>query len=396
MYILYLLLGLLAGGAAGYFFARRRVDALQTELRCQQAHYDALLQNERDYAARTRRDIETQFKQAAAEALRTERNELQAESRSQFETLVKPLHEELQRVERSVEAQRTRQAEEQARFDQAMAQMAQQTDRLGHDAAELTRALRGNLRVQGDWGEQVLTRILEASGLRKGEEFCLQATTLTANGTTQRPDVLVNLPGDKHIIIDAKVSLTAYIRYATANDEAGRKQAEQENLQSVRRHIDTLSAKNYERLREGTLSQVLMFVPNEGSYLLAIQADPTLAQYAFRKKVLLVNPSSLMLTLEIAHSLWQTERQEQGIRRIVESAEALYDKFVVFTEKLLRAQTTVGNALTTLEEAERALHTGPGNIVRRLEQLRAFGVSPKKKIPRELTDNEEADSAAES
>ena len=198
--------------------------------------------------------------------------------------------------------------------------------------------------------------------------------------------MVVLCPGDRKIIIDSKVSLTAYATYVAAESEADMQRAAQDNLRSLRRHIDELAGKDYEKLFGGTLSHVLMFVPNEGSYILALRSDPQLGAYAYRKRVLLINPTNLMMSLQLIHNLWQSERQAQGIEEIVRKSSDLYDKFVGFLEKFNRVDSALASARTTFDEARAQLHTGRGNIVRRLEDLKQHGVNPKKKIPIELTE----------
>ena len=391
--ILIALSALAAGTSAGYLWARRRTDDVRRELEDERRRADraetaleaaqAATLKEREQSDRMlsqlrqnftaeREALRADFRRFAVETVRTESELMQKAGTEQTRHLFAPVHEELERMRKSVQEVRLSGVQQHTALEKAMENMMQQTREIGREAADLTRALRSGGKVQGDWGEQLLESILENSGLRRDEEYIVQASTHDEEGNRLRPDVVVLCPGDRKIIIDSKVSLTAYATYVA------------DNLRSLRRHIDELAGKDYEKLFGGTLSHVLMFVPNEGSYILALRSDPQLGAYAYRKRVLLINPTNLMMSLQLIHNLWQSERQAQGIEEIVRKSSDLYDKFVGFLEKFNRVDSALASARSTFDEARAQLHTGRGNIVRRLEDLKQHGVNPKKKIPIEL------------
>jgi len=403
------LLSLLAGSAFGYWMTRRQVLAMrerndelgrrleraETEKRMlveanvrEREQGERMLAQLRDSFHTEREALRMEFRQLAEEATKSGAGELKAGNAEQMKVLFAPVKEELGRVARSIQDARLSSAEQKMALEKTIEHMMRQTRQIGHDAEQLTQALRAGGKVQGDWGEQLLESILENSGLRRGEEFVVQAAATDAEGNRLRPDVVVNCPGGRKIVIDSKVSLTAYAAYVAAESEAELHRLERENLQSVRKHVDELAAKNYDQLFSGALSHVLMFVPNEGSYVLALRSDPQLGTYAFRKNVLIINPTNLMMALQLIYNLWQSERQARNIEEIVHKSSDLYDKFVGFIEKFNKVEAALQNAQRSFNEARGQLHTGNGNIVRRLEALKKMGVTPKKSIPAELVGEE--------
>lgn len=404
------LLSLLAGGVFGYWMAHRQVSAMrgsnaELEKRLERAEAEKRMQQEanarereqgermlaqlRDSFRAERETLRMEFVQLAEKTTKSGTGELKAGNAEQMRALFAPVKEELERVARSIQDARLSSTEQKTALEKTIESMMRQTQQIGHEAEQLTQALRAGGKVQGDWGEQLLESILENSGLRRGEEFVVQAAATDAEGNRLRPDVVVNCPGGRKIVIDSKVSLTAYAAYVAAETEAELHRLERENLQSVRKHVDELAAKNYDRLFSGTLSHVLMFVPNEGSYVLALRSDPQLGTYAFRKNVLIINPTNLMMALQLIYNLWQSERQARNIEEIVHKSSDLYDKFVGFIDKFDKVDAALQNAQRCFNEARGQLHTGNGNIVRRLEALKKMGITPKKSIPAELIGEED-------
>ncbi|MBQ5593348.1 MAG: DNA recombination protein RmuC, partial [Bacteroidales bacterium] len=232
----------------------------------------------------------------------------------------------------------------------------------------------------GDWGEQVLENILENSGLRKDHEYFIQHNIKGENNSNIRPDVLIKCPGNKYIVVDSKVSLTAYIDYVNAQTPDQQQAFAKANRDSVKAHIDELASVNYAKYVDNTIEHVLMFVPNEGSYILALQTDPQIGQYAFKKGVLLINPTNLMMSLQLIYNIWQSERQAKNVETIVSESEALYEKFVTFIGTFSKLKKDIESVSKTFDTAENQLTQGRGNIVRRLENLKTLGVTPKKQI----------------
>ena len=199
-----------------------------------------------------------------------------------------------------------------------------------------------------------------------------------------RPDVIVCCPGGKKIIIDSKVSLTAYVDYLAAETKEEAERHAKANKESIKKHIDELAAKGYSDIVANSMSHILMFVPNEGSYILALRSDPLIAQYAYRKGILLINPTNLMISLQLIYNMWQNERQTKNIEKVIKEGEALYEKFVGFYENWSKIKDQLSGVMALYDKADKQLCDGKGNIVRRLENLKKLGIMPKKNIPGEL------------
>ncbi len=261
----------------------------------------------------------------------------------------------------------------------------------------LTRALKGDTKKQGNWGEVILEKVLERSGLVKGREYETQYQTANQAGDTIRPDAVVNLPDNKHILIDAKVSLTAYEAFTAADNDVERERQLKAHLLSMRSHAKLLAEKNYPSGQGLNAPEfVLMFVPIESSFALAVQGDSELFSYAWDLRVVIVSPSTLLATLRTIASIWKQENQNRNALEIAKKAGDLYDKFSAFTEDLLKVGRQLDTAKDTYSEAMKKLTDGRGNLVRRVEELRSMGAKAGKEInPALLARADEGDEAAE-
>ena len=255
-----------------------------------------------------------------------------------------------------------------------------QTERIGEDAANLSRALKGESKTQGDWGEMVLETLLENSGLQRDEEFFVQETVKSEDGASFRPDVVVKFPEGRSVVIDSKVSLKAYADAVAAEDERERDQLLAEHAKSVHRHVDELSAKSYDKLVKDAIGFVLMFVPNENSYIAAMKQQPDLSRYAYQKRIIIISPSNLLMALQLAYNLWQYDRQSKNVEKIVKTAADLYDKVAGFAETFTDLEAQLQRLARNFEQARGQLFDGKGNVLKRIEGLRALGVTPKKRI----------------
>jgi len=265
---------------------------------------------------------------------------------------------------------------------------------LSSDANNLTRALTGSTKVQGDWGELMLERILESCGLRKDIEYVVQQTFMTESGKMVRPDVLLKLPEGRALIVDSKVSLIAYKEYANSEDDLVQASALRAHLDSVRKHVKELSVKSYEGL-PGVKSPdfVIMFIPLEPAFMLAISKDETLWEDAYRQSVLLVSPTTLLFVLRTVSQLWKTELQRQNVDEIAKRGAAMYDKFVGFVEDLKKVGERLEQAKSSYSDAYGKLKSGSGNLVGQAEKMRELGLKPKKLLPQELLElSEDAES----
>lgn len=336
--------------------------------------------------------MKAQFKELADEVLQDKTRAMKQSNEEQLQAILTPFREKIGELSETVQQSKKENAVNRESIEKTIAQMMQRAAEIGQEADKLTAALKHNGKVQGDWGEVIMERILEESGLRKGEEYFPQASFTTEEGRNERPDMIVQLPGQRKVIIDSKTSLTAYVNYANATDEATRSTFLKDHVASVRKHIDELSAKNYPRLMKGqAVDYVLMFIPNEGSYITAMQADTDLAFYAYRKKVILINPTNLMLALKLVYSLWQSERQNKNVTTIIDRTEKLYNRFVEFSDTFTR----LGNSITQMgklyEKGESQLISGRGNITRQLTNLKECGVTPSKEFSQTMLENSSSD-----
>lgn len=371
------------------------------------------MESERQYAAKLRAESDQQWAQKmetlkqdmqrmnaehqkeAAEQLAAKQSALQENNRLQMDELLKPIKEQFADFKKSVEESKTQnevnKKELQNTFEatmklfqqeqqQAVSLLKEQTSKIGSDAANLTRALKGDSKMQGDWGEMVLETILENSGLRKDEEFFIQENTKDENGKNFRPDVIVRFPEGRSVVIDSKVSLTAYTDALAAETDEERERLMKSHALSVRKHIDELAEKDYSKLVDDAIGFVLMFIPNETSYIAAMKQQPDLSRYAYQKKIIIISPSNLLMALQLAYNLWQYDRQNKNVEKIVKTAADLYDKVVGFEDTF----TSIGDLLTrlsgTYDKAKKQLYDGTGNVMRRVESLKNLGVTPKKQI----------------
>ncbi|CAN7646139.1 DNA recombination protein RmuC [Aquipseudomonas alcaligenes] len=362
----------------------RRLDseraALVAELREQQ---DSHAQRLADLQA-ARDDLRAQFAELAGKIFDEREQRFAETSQQRLGQLLDPLKERIQAFEKRVEESYQQEARERFSLGKELERLQQLNQRLGDEATNLTRALKGQ-KTQGNWGELVLERVLEHAGLEKGREYQTQVSLSSADGQRFQPDVLIQLPGDKQVVVDAKVSLTAYQALIAAEDEAVRAQALKQHVLSLRNHLKGLSVKDYQRL-EGlhSLDFVLLFVPIEAAFAAALQADPGLFQEAYDQHIVIVSPTTLLATLRVIDSLWRQERQSQNAREIAERAGALYDKFVAFVQDL----DEMGSRLQQLDKAYAAarnkLVDGRGNLVSRVENIKLLGARASKSLPTDL------------
>jgi DNA recombination protein RmuC len=333
-----------------------------------------------DYALE---NIKAQLAHITEENLKLRGEELKNSNVEQLGHILAPLREQMRKMEESVRNVDISSAQHKVSIEKSIENLATQAVAVGKHADELARALKNNSKVQGDWGEQILESILESSGLRKGYEYVVQENVKDGKRDL-RPDVIVCCPGGKKIIIDSKVSLTAYVDYLAAETKEEAERHAKANKESIKKHIDELAAKGYSDIVANSMSHILMFVPNEGSYILALRSDPQIAQYAYRKGILLINPTNLMISLQLIYNMWQNERQTKNIEKVIKEGEALYEKFVGFYENWSKIKDQLSGVMALYDRADKQLCDGNGNIVRRLENLKKLGIMPKKNISGEL------------
>ncbi|MCM1320180.1 MAG: DNA recombination protein RmuC [Muribaculaceae bacterium] len=364
--------------------AQRHREEMQEQARRQE---EALQQRE----DALRRESIAQFKALGAELLKQQTGELKQVNSEQINALLKPLEENIEGFRKAVTDSYVSENASRRSLTDQIKQLMELNKTIGMDAKNLTSALKGNTKVQGDWGEMILETMLEKAGLQKDIHFVTQAThredgTLLRNdnGQLQRPDVIVFMPDARKVIIDSKVSLNAYTEYISAESDAEREAAASRNLLSVRRHIDELAGKNYQKSVDDSADHVLMFIPNEGAYLAAIQSDNDLWQYAWNRNVVMVSPTHLFSVLKIISQIWVQDKQNRNTLKIAEKGGDLYDKVVLFVEAMREVGTNLNKAMESYQTATNRLHTGRGNIIRLTEQLKELGAKAHKSLPRQL------------
>ena len=373
-------------------------------------HSQKLLSEMQKQMETSKKLMQEEMRTMAAQMLSESREHLNAADKERLDALLKPLHERIEAFNQNVTAATKEGASNKTEIkttfeetikllqevqtstvksirednERAIKELRQQTERIGNDAASLTQALKGDTKMQGDWGEMILETTLESCGLTKNEQFFLQRSYQDEKGNSFRPDAVIDLPGGEHAVIDAKVSLTAYQAAVNATDATEQELFLKEHIKSIKKHIDELSAKNYETIVPNCIGYVLMFVPYESGYAAAIKTDPSILQYAYRKHIILLSPSNLLMALQLTRTMWQNYRMNKNVEEILRASNDLYDKFVSFGETFLKIGTGIQRLQSDYEKAHSQLSEGKGNIVRRLDNMKMLGITPKKELPEGL------------
>ena len=432
MVFLYFFLGLFLGALLAFLWTRSQVattaQKLSADLAVAKSQLEAAQKNasdsvnaEREHSQKLLSEMQKQMETSkklmqeemrtmAAQMLSESREHLNAADKERLDALLKPLHERIEAFNQNVTAATKEGASNKTEIkttfeetikllqevqtstvksirednERAIRELRQQTERIGNDAASLTQALKGDTKMQGDWGEMILETTLESCGLTKNEQFFLQRSYQDAKGNSFRPDAVIDLPGGEHAVIDAKVSLTAYQAAVNATDATEQELFLKEHIKSIKKHVDELSAKNYETIVPNCIGYVLMFIPYESGYAAAIKTDPSILQYAYRKHIILLSPSNLLMALQLTRTMWQNYRMNKNVDEILHASNDLYDKFVSFGETFLKIGTGIQRLQSDYEKAHSQLSEGKGNIVRRLDNMKMLGITPKKELPEGL------------
>ena len=369
-----IILGSLLTALAAWFVFRNE----RQQYALQQSNQQQTFQTELSHA---RENMRAQFEKEMLE--RTE--QLKKANTENMQQVVTPLKRELDLLRELVAQSKESSDKNTASLAQSIKNIIEHDHQRDKTTQTLANALKNRGKVQGDWGEQVLTNILQDSGLREGAEYFVQDNVKDEEGRNLRPDVVVKGADGTRIIIDSKVSLTAYSDYVGAEDDDQRKAAIKANYDSLWKHVEELAKKNYAKLVDNAVPIVLMFVPNEGSYILAMNHDQNLGAKAYQKGVLIINPTNLMVVLRLIFLTWQNTRQEKHYEAIRKAAAGIYEKYTTFAESYV----TLGNQITTLrntyEKGVGQLREGRGNLSSRLESLLQYGVTTTKRLPQEMT-----------
>ncbi len=336
--------------------------------------------------------LTSQFKNLANEILEDKSKRFTEQNAASLDALLKPLQTKLTEFKEQVSNSYGNEARERFALKSEIERLANLNLRMSDETRSLTQALKGDSKVQGNWGELVLESILESSGLRKGEEYLVQDSHTQTDGSRLQPDVVVKLPEGRSLVVDSKVSITAYARHAETTDPIVAEQELAAHIQSLRQHIQGLSGKNYSSLYGiGSVDFVLMFVPIEPAFLLALKTSPNLYQEALAKNIVLVCPSTLMATLRTVAHLWRQDHQNRNALEIAKQCGTLYDKFVGFVEDLEKLGQRLDQAQTSYHDAFNKLKSGKGNLIRTAEKVRELGVKPSKNISTPLLDSSDSE-----
>ncbi len=334
-----------------------------------------------------RDELTTQFRLLASEIMEDKSRRFTEQNQSNISQLLEPLKTKISEFQGQVQEVYIREGKDRSALSEQLKQLMSLNQQLSKDAHNLTSALKGQSKTQGNWGELILERVLEASGLRRGCEYDVQQSHTRSDGSRAQPDVVVRLPEDKHLIIDAKMSLNAYEEYANADSDSARELAVKKHLESVKNHIKELSEKNYQLLYGlKSLDFVLMFIPVEPAFMLAISHESDLWLDAWRRNVLLVSPSTLLFVVRTVAHLWRQEQQSRNAQEIASRGAELYDKLSGFVEDFEAMGVRLQQAQKAYDGAYSKLSSGRGNVIRQAQMLKELGVKPARQLPQKMSD----------
>ncbi|MEH6583619.1 MAG: DNA recombination protein RmuC [Halioglobus sp.] len=394
---------------------RAREEQLDTvdELKILQERYLQLREEDARLEERSRESLRSaeekiQLLQAAREQMKTEFNELAnrifeeksermvKNNKSSLETTLGPLKTQLTDFRKKVEDVYDKETRDRVSLRTELEQLKKLNTQMSEDAVNLTRALKGDKKTQGNWGEVVLERVLEQSGLRKGTEYETQVSLQAEDGSRRLPDVIIRLPDSKDVVVDSKVSLVDYEQYINAENEEDKNNFLQRHVSAVANHINGLSVKEYEKL-EGirSLDFVLLFIPIESAFIAAFDADPGMFKKAYDKQVIVVSPTTLLATLRTIQTIWRYEHQNRNAEKIAAQAGGIFDQFSLIVESLDEVGRNLDKARDSFDQTHKRLSTGRGNMVKRVQQLQDLGARTKKKLPLSVLDVDEETPAIE-
>ena len=343
-----------------------------------------------------RQEMMLQFNVLASDVLKRNSESLKEANSEQIDALLRPLKENIESFKKTISEGYVKETSSRKLLEVQIERLVKLNETIGEEARNLTSALKGNSKVQGDWGEMILETLLENAGLERGIKFETQLTRDSGGnvlkndeGKLLRPDVLIKLPDNHSIIVDSKVSLTAFVDYCNAEDENVRIVAGKKHLQSVYAHIDELYAKMYQNNLKGAADYVMMFIPNESAYIAAVQLDINLWKYAYERGVIIVSPTHLFSVMSIVSQLWRQDKQNRNAMMIAERGGKLYDKLVLFMDSFEKVGKSIDDAMTSYNKSFNQLRTGKGNVLRQAEDMKALGAKASKSLPEKLSDSAE-------
>lgn len=351
-----------------------------------------ILRNQEIELSNTKEELKKDFQILANQIFEEKTSKFTDLNKLNLETILNPLNEKLAEFKTKVEETYDKESKQRFSLEERIKELVSLNQQISEDANNLTKALKGNNKVQGNWGEMILESILEKSGLKKGEEYYTQEFITNEHGDrifneqhkTMQPDIIVVYPGGRKIIIDSKVSLLGYVRCVEAQTDQDRIIGEKEHVSSIKKHIDELSLKAYQDYID-SLDFVMMFIPNEPAYILAMQLDTTLWDYAYKKRILLISPTNLIASLKVVSDLWKREYQSRNAQEIAKRGAVLYDKFARFVDSIHEIGRGIERTQKSYDKALSQLKDGNGNLIRQAEMLKELGIKTQKELPN--TDN---------
>ena len=383
MNILFLILGLLLGAFVCFIVWNRIYMQLNRQLTEEKMINQTLNEKwtaQKEEFEELRKTSHLQFEKIATQILEEKSGKFTETNKNNIEALLKPLSENLEHFKKKVEETYDKESKQRFSLEEKVKDLIEQTNKISAEANNLASALKGQSKKQGNWGEMILESILEQSGLAKNREYFLQETIKNEDGKNLRPDVLIKLPDQRVIIIDSKMSLTAYDRLTAAETPEEQAVHLSEHLKSIYTHIDELSLKQYDNL-DKSLDFTMMFIPIEPAYLIAIQNDINLWNYAYSKRILLISPTNLIACLKLMADLWKREQQSRNAMEIVKRGELMYEKFVLFTSTLEDVGKHLEKTQKSYETALNQLTSGSGNLVNQALKMKQLGLKSSKEIP---------------
>lgn len=351
------------------------------------AHLKEKLESQKKDIEEIQKKLGIEFENLANKIFEEKSSKFTEQNKSNIIEILKPLQERIKDFQKRVEETYDKESKQRFSLEKELKRLFELNEQITREASNLTSALKGESKTQGNWGEAILETLLEKSGLQKNVHFEVQKSLTTEDGKHLYPDVVINLPEDKNMVIDAKVSLTAYERYYTTEDAGEKEDALTQHITSMKKHIDELSGKNYQNLY-GIRSPdfVLMFVPVEPALALAVQHEPRLFIYAVEKNVAIISPSILLATLRMIATIWRQEYQSKNVLEIARQSGALYDKFVGFVDDLQDIEKHIKNTQKSYESAFNKLSSGKGNLITRIEKIKELGAKTSKKLAKGIVD----------
>ncbi len=420
MEIIFLIIGILIGFGAGFLILKYKSDSKSAKFEEKIGYLSAELENKESKLNSEREeflkisnelaslkseyknleekltDQGTEFKNIVNEILKEKSREFTEQNKTNLSEILNPLKERIKDFEQKITQTHVDELKQRASLIEQIKFLTEQNQQMSKDAKDLTNALKGETKTQGNWGEFILESILEKSGLVKDREYSVQESFTTENGNRLQPDVLINLPDKKTIVIDSKVSLNAYEKYSSSGDEIEKQKALKEHLISIKKHIKELSEKNYQNIYQlKSLDFVLMFLPIEPAFGLAIQTEQNLFTSAYEKNIIIVSPTTLLATLRTIANIWKQAYQNKNALEIARQSGALYDKFQGLLKDLQNVGEKLSATQTSYDAAIKKLHTGKGNLVSSVEKIKKLGAKTTKSLPASFDNLIEEDNTVE-